>query len=405
MEEDKMVDNTIEENNENEKTTIGIKTIMKHRNAFNDLPGATNEEKYLNLLEAYEKQKSKDKKINIAEYKESISKSFSNIERQLEAMESSVMEYQEELEDTYINKFGVMLDELKSNIENEEILKAQIITFENELAKVNESNKEQTDEIKELTDKVNDLELKNSEYIALNTSLVKSENDYINQLREKDVLISSKNLEISNLEKLHNEEVEQLEKEYKLKLEELTDRHETIINDYKNKIVVSDREKAVLENSVKSLSESLSSSNSEIHELKEEIKAITKETKLEIKAIEQDYKKEIKALEDKIKTLEIEKAREEAKNSNLEENLKNLHAEKNEINDRLEDAEKVKMEQSVNIKELDKEVGEYKALLVNKENHLKEVEQENLIAKEKIKSLEEENKKLQNKIDSLKENK
>ena len=78
----------------------------------------------------------KDKKINIAEYKESISKSFSNIERQLEAMESSVMEYQEELEDTYINKFGVMLDELKSNIENEEILKAQIITFENELAKV-----------------------------------------------------------------------------------------------------------------------------------------------------------------------------------------------------------------------------------------------------------------------------
>ena len=405
MEEDKMVDNTIEENNENEKTTIGIKTIMKHRNAFNDLPGATNEEKYLNLLEAYEKQKSKDKKINIAEYKESISKSFSNIERQLEAMESSVMEYQEELEDTYINKFGVMLDELKSNIENEEILKAQIITFENELAKVNESNKEQTDEIKELTDKVNDLELKNSEYIALNTSLVKSENDYINQLREKDVLISSKNLEISNLEKLHNEEVEQLEKEYKLKLEELTDRHETIINDYKNKIVVSDREKAVLENSVKSLSESLSSSNSEIHELKEEIKAITKETKLEIKAIEQDYKKEIKALEDKIKTLEIEKAREEAKNSNLEENLKNLHAEKNEINDRLEDAEKVKMEQSVNIKELDKEVDEYKALLVNKENHLKEVEQENLIAKEKIKSLEEENKKLQNKIDSLKENK
>ena len=153
MEEDKMVDNTIEENNENEKTTIGIKTIMKYRNAFNDLPGATNEEKYLNLLEAYEKQKSKDKKINIAEYKESISKSFSNIERQLEAMESSVMEYQEELEDTYINKFGVMLDELKSNIENEEILKAQIITFENELAKVNESNKEQPDEIKELTDK------------------------------------------------------------------------------------------------------------------------------------------------------------------------------------------------------------------------------------------------------------
>ena len=256
MEENKIINN-IEENNENEKTTIGIKTIWKHRNTFNELPGATNEEKYLALLEAYEKQKAKDKRIDVAEYKESISKSFSNIERQLEAMESSVMEYQDELEDVYINKFGIMLEELKSNIENEEILKARIISLENDLAKANELTATQSDAIVQLTEKATDLEAKNMEYIALNTSLVANENNYINQLREKDALINSKELEISDAKKVHHEKMEQLEEEYRLQLKELTDNHETVINEYKNKIVVADREKAVLETSVKSLNESL----------------------------------------------------------------------------------------------------------------------------------------------------
>lgn len=401
MEENKIINN-IEENNENEKTTIGIKTIWKHRNTFNELPGATNEEKYLALLEAYEKQKAKDKRIDVAEYKESISKSFSNIERQLEAMESSVMEYQDELEDVYINKFGIMLEELKSNIENEEILKARIISLENDLAKANELTATQSDAIVQLTEKATDLEAKNMEYIALNTSLVANENNYINQLREKDALINSKELEISDAKKVHHEKMEQLEEEYRLQLKELTDNHETVINEYKNKIVVADREKAVLETSVKSLNESLSSSNSEISELKEEVKLVTREAKLEIKTLEQEYKEEIKVLEDRARTLEIEKAKEEAKIDSLETTIKNLHIEKNDIQHKLEDVEKVNVEQSVNIKELEKEVSEYKVLLTNKESDLKEIKQENSTAKERIKSLEEDNKKLSEELQKLK---
>lgn len=392
MDENKITDNMTDEaaveSNENEKTTIGIKTIMKHRNAFNQLPGTTNEEKYLNLLEAFNKQKTKDKRINIAGYKESILKSFANIENQLQAVESSVMEYQEELEDTYVNEFGIALDDLKSSIEDEELLKAKIVNLEKELEKANELTEKQSSAIVELTEKANDLEAKNTEYVALNTSLVNKENDYINQLREKDSTINSKDLEISNNKKLYDDEVTELKEEHKTKVQELKDKYETEINDYRNKISTIDKEKAVLENSVKSLNTSLSNSNDEIHELKEEIKKITKETKAEIRTIEQDYKNEIKILEDKAKALEIEKAKEEAKTGALEvtidtlkSTITDLHSEKDELKGKLEDAEKVKLEQSINIKNLKeqliKEISEYKALLVDRENKLKNMEQKN----------------------------
>lgn len=407
MDENKITDNMTDEaaveSNENEKTTIGIKTIMKHRNAFNELPGATNEEKYLNLLEAFNKQKTKDKRINIAGYKESILKSFANIENQLQAVESSVMEYQEELEDTYVNEFGVALDELKSNIENEEMLKAKIVNLEKNFEEAKELTEKQSSAIVELTEKANALEVKNNEYVALNTSLVNKENDYINQLREKDNTINSKDLQISNNKKLYDDEIHQLKEEHKTKVQELKDNHETEtqklkdkyeteIDDYRNKIVVADREKAVFENSVKSLSESLSNSTDEIHELKEEIKTIAKETKAEIKTMEQDYKNEIKILEDKAKALEIEKAKEEAKTGALEvtidtlkSTITDLHSEKDEIKGKLEDAEKVKLEQSINIKNLNSQINDYKVLVEEKENKLNDMEQKN---KELLKELE-----------------
>lgn len=285
---------------------MSLRTKENLKAEFKSIEGITDNDRLVKLLELYRKFQLTQNNFSIDDNLDVIEKAFDTIKVQLNAISSSVNQYERTLNETYVIDIANEMKLLKEQIQNEDILNSKILSLKMDLDILNEKHKKKDILLIELQNRLKEIEISNSDYLALNNQLVSKENDYINQLREKDIII---NLKDTDINKLINE--------YESKLVYLKEKNELSIKDYESKVNRLDKENAVLKANIKSI-------ENENKELKNRVDFINKESKDKIK----DYKNKIENLENQlIKSKEdtymltLDKIKLESKIENLENKI------------------------------------------------------------------------------------
>lgn len=294
---------------EDKNTILTIRTKESLKETFKNIDANTDNEKLISLLEIYKKFQDTQEKFNISMNLDSIEKAFNTIKSQVLAIETATNQYERTLNQTYIVDIADEMKLVKEQIENEEILNAKITNLEKSLETSTKELEDKEQIILQNKEKIENLEVDNNKYIALNNELVSKESDYVNQLREKDNEINSKRLEINQLVNTYEEKMKSLEEQYKANLKEFED-----------KLIEYDKVKLVIENKIENLLNNISNLDNENKELKDNVERLRKEHKLEIKELEKEHKSEIKELEKNNNILILEKTKLEAQIENLEKN-------------------------------------------------------------------------------------
>ena len=205
----------------NTTVPFSARVLESDKKMFKEVMEGTDSEKLRKLIQAYEKQKATEDSFTLTKEITYIQKAVDTIVSNLNAINRNVNQQEIMLREKYVEGFGSELKEIESRLEAEEILQARIVNLEN----INENllaDKEKNEtKIDELNEKIEGLEEDNSKYVALNTEIVARENSYINQMREKDTLLTQKELELRDLETENNKKLIELEENYKKQLQEL----------------------------------------------------------------------------------------------------------------------------------------------------------------------------------------
>ncbi len=273
---------------EDKSANLSMRTKESLKAEFKNVDGATDNDKLVRLLELHRKFQATQDKFSIDTNLDVIDKAFATITSQLKAISSGVNQYERTLNETYIVDVADEMKLLKEQIESEEVLNARIISLEKELETATKRAEQNIKIIEDSKIKIEQLEASNKNYIALNSELVSKENNYINQLREKDNIINSKDVENNNLVNDYENRLKSLEEQYKANIVDLEKeqmKKDLEINNLKNNILNAEKQSEKLGN---------------------EIEALRKEHKKDIKDIEKEYKAELKEATLKANKLEID---------------------------------------------------------------------------------------------------
>lgn len=273
---------------EDKNTNLSMRTKESLKAEFKNVDGATDNDKLVRLLELHRKFQATQDKFSIDANLDVIDKAFNTITSQLKAISSGVNQYERTLNETYIVDVADEMKLLKEQIESEEVLNARIINLEKELELLNKRAEQNIKIVEDSKIKIEQLEASNKNYIALNSELVSKENNYINQLREKDNTINFKDVENNNLVNDYENKLKSLEEQYKANIVDLEKeqmKKDLEIDNLKNNILNIEKQSEKLGN---------------------EIEALRKEHKKDIKDIEKEYKAELKEATLKANKLEID---------------------------------------------------------------------------------------------------
>ena len=384
---------------EDKNATLQVRTKESLRDTFKSIDGATDNDKLIKLLDLYKKFQATQDKFSIDTNLDVIDKAFKTLKSQRGAIATSVNQYERTMNEKYVVGVADEMKLLKEQIESEEVLNAKIINLEKDLELLQKRYEEQEKIMLSSKEKIEGLEVDNKNYIALNSQLVSKENDYINQLREKDSVINSKDVEINKLVNDYESKLKSLEEQYKAKIEQLEKDNKATVKDFESKLIESDKEKAVLESKIESLTNNVTSLNTENKELKANIELVRKEAKEDIKTLEKEHKIEIKALEKEVANaketnnkIALEKAKLESKIENLENNINALNETKKNLETEIKAC-------SDSLKNKDIEIS-------NKEKEIEKINGALADAKVELEKMVKENKKIQTNLDKVnKENK
>lgn len=273
---------------EDKNTNLSMRTKESLKAEFKNVDGATDNDKLVRLLELHRKFQATQDKFSIDANLDVIDKAFNTLKSQLGAIATSVNQYERTMNENYVVAVADEMKLLKEQIESEEVLNARIINLEKELELLNKRAEQNIKIVEDSKIKIEQLEASNKNYIALNSELVSKENNYINQLREKDNEINSKGLEINKLTNDYENKIKSLEEQHKadmVALEKEQMKKDLEIDNLKNNILNIEKQNEKLES---------------------EIEALRKEHKKDIKDIEKEYKAELKEANLKANKLEID---------------------------------------------------------------------------------------------------
>lgn len=273
---------------EDKNTNLSMRTKESLKNEFKSIDGATDNDKLVRLLELYRKFQSTQDKFNIDTNLDVIEKAFGTITSQLNAITSSVNQYERTMQEQYIVGVADEMKLLKEQIENEEVLNARIISLEKELELLNKRYEDKENIVFQSKEKIERLEADNKELINKNSDFVHKENDYINQLREKDNEINSKGLEINKLTNDYENKIKSLEEQHKADM------------------VALEKEQMKKDLEIDNLQKSVANVEKQNEKLVSNIETLRKEHKKDIKDIEKEYKAELKEATVKANKLEID---------------------------------------------------------------------------------------------------
>lgn len=377
----------------NTTVPISARVFASDKKKFKEEMEGTDSEKLRKLIEVYEKHKESEDSFDLNKEMVYIQKAVDTIVSNLNAINRNINQHETYLQEKYVEGFGEELKEIESRLIGEEVLQARIISLEKsneDLLAVKEKSEAQ---ISELNEKIATLEEDNNKYIALNLEIVNKENNYINQLHEKDALITEKELQIRDLEAESSKKIAELEEDYKKQLQKLQANLEQVNKKYASSIAEADKEKSIMETKIVSLEGNIQDLKSEKDTLNTTLKEAREQYKQELKDKEVEYKQEIKDLENKLDA-------ERKVSDNEVKELRNQHQIELEF---------VKTEYKENIKSLEDKVSEAQEKAVKMEIEVAKIqakleskmesesslktELENL--REKLRVIEEENKKLE----------
>ena len=382
----------------NTTVPISARVFAHDKKVFKEEMEGTDSEKLRKLIEAYQKQKATEDSFSLNKEMVYIQKAVDTIVSNLNAINRNVNEHEIYLQEKYTEGFGEELREIESRLVGEEVLQARIVNLENSNQSLLTDKEKSEIKISELNEKIATLEEDNSKYIALNSEIVNKENNYINQIHEKDALITEKELQIRDLEAESSKKIAELEEDYKKQLQKLQANLEQVNKKYASSIAEADKEKSIMETKIVSLEGNIQDLKSEkdtlnttLKEAREQYKQELKDT--EIKDIETGYKQEMKELENKLDA-------ERKVSDNEVKELRNRHQIELEF---------VKTEYKENIKSLEDKVSEAQDKAVKMEIEVAKIQtkletktesETNLkaeldVLKEKLRVVEEENKKLE----------
>lgn len=286
---------------EDKNTSLSMRTKESLKTEFKAIEGCTDNDKLVKLLELYRKFQTTQDKFNIDTNLDVIEKAFNTMKSQLNAITSNVNQYERTLNEKYIVDVADEMKLLKEQIESEEVLNARIITLKKELELLSKRFEEKESIVLQSKEKIETLETNNKTLINKNSDLVHKESEYINQLREKDKEINTKDLEKAKLMNEYEIKIKSLEKQYKEDKEQLEKQH------------------------------------------REDIKQLKEEHRNEIKVLE----KEVLEVKDMNNAIAIEKAKLDAKIENLEANVNILNKNKESLEMKIID---LNTEMQVNLK-------------------------------------------------------
>lgn len=289
----------IEVTKTNAVVPISARVFASDKKIFKEEMSGTDSEKLRKLIEVYEKHKENEDSFDLNKEMSYVQKAVDTIVSNLNAINRNINQHEIYLQEKYVDGFGEELREIESRLVGEEILQARIISLE----KSNEdllSIKEKSEaKINELNEKITGLEQENNKYIALNTEIVNKENNYINQIHEKDALITEKELQLRDLKSEHKNKLEELEESYKKQLQELQNELEQANKQHVDNMAEASKEKAVLETKVSNLEENIAELKTEKDVLNATMKEAREQHKVDLKSKNEEHKQEVKALEDK----------------------------------------------------------------------------------------------------------
>lgn len=377
----------------NTTVPISARVFAHDKKVFKEEMEGTDSEKLRKLIEAYQKQKATEDSFSLNKEMVYIQKAVDTIVSNLNAINRNVNEHEIYLQEKYTEGFGEELREIESRLVGEEVLQARIVNLENSNQSLLTDKEKSEIKISELNEKIATLEEDNSKYIALNSEIVNKENNYINQIHEKDALITEKELQIRDLEAESSKKIAELEEDYKKQLQKLQANLEQVNKKYASSIAEADKEKSIMETKIVSLEGNIQDLKSEKDTLNTTLKEAREQYKQELKDKEVEYKQEIKDLENKLDA-------ERKVSDNEVKELRNQHQIELEF---------VKTEYKENIKSLEDKVSEAQEKAVKMEIEVAKIqakleskmesesslktELENL--REKLRVIEEENKKLE----------
>lgn len=376
----------------NTTVPFSARVLESDKKVFKEEMEGTDSEKLRKLIQAYEKQKENEDSFSLNREVGYIQRAVDTIVSNLNAINRNINQHEVTLREKYVDVFGEELKEIESRLIGEEVLQARIISLEKsneDLLAVKEKSEIQ---INELNEKIATLEEDNSKYIALNTEVVARENNYINQLHEKDNLLTQKELQIRDLQTESNKKIAELEEDFKKQLQELQNELEQVNKKYTDDIAEASKEKAILETKVNSLQENIEDLKAEKDVLNATLKEAREQYKQELETKEIEHKQEIKDVEDKFKT------EKESLNNNLKEveeqhktelkNIKSEHKKELEIlEDRVSEAQKETTKTEIKMAKLEAKLEVKAELETSLKTELKDL-------REKLRVIEEENKKL-----------
>lgn len=296
---------------EDKNTNLSMRTKESLKTEFKAIEGSTDNDKLVRLLELYRKFQSTQDKFNIDVNLDVIEKAFGTITSQLNAITTSVNQYERTLNENYIVNVADEMKLLKEQIESEEVLNARIITLEKELELLNKRYEDKENIVFQSKEKIERLEADNKELINKNSDFVHKENDYINQLREKDNEINSKGLEINKLINDYENKIKSLEEQHKADM------------------VALEKEQMKKDLEIDNLKNNVSDIEKRNEKLVSDIETLRKEHKKEIKDIEKEYKVELKEATVKANKLEIDIVNKDNEIEALKKQIEELKNEKN----------------------------------------------------------------------------
>ena len=132
MSENNNLEQEIQQQEEDKNAKLQVRTKASLVSEFKSIEGVTDNDKLVKLLELYRKFESTQDKFNVDGNLDVIDKAIATLNSQLSAIVTSVNQYERSLSEKYITGFGEQLLELKTDIEQEEILQSKIIKLERE---------------------------------------------------------------------------------------------------------------------------------------------------------------------------------------------------------------------------------------------------------------------------------
>ena len=292
------------------EASLSLRTKESLKVEFKSIDGKTDNEKLVKLLELHRKFQEKQDIFNIDNYMNSIDKSLENIHIQFNAITKAVNQEHENMISTYVIGTADELKLLKSEIENEEVINAKTIKLEKEIELLQKRFEEKERIALSYKDKVLNLESERNDLLLKNSTLIKKESEYINQLRKIESVISSRENEITKLDNVYEKQLKVIKEEYQSKLEKNRIDSSIIVKELNESLILVDKQKAVLENNITYLEK-------ENKVLENRVEAIIKESREEIRILEKENN-----------LIYISKAKLESKIENLEKQIKELQEKK-----------------------------------------------------------------------------